>query len=394
MRARRVIFVNRVYWPAQAATAQLLTDLAEELAARGHDVHVIAAGSESGVHHGVTIHRTGGHEQNRGLLSRVGNYLGFLHHARRKIGELAQPRDIVVLKTDPPLLGALGTSAALRAGAQVVHWIQDIYPEIVSAHLGAAFKLPLAPLSWLRDRAWHRAAACVTLGTDMATTLQAHAVAPSKIHLVPNWAPRELHEPPAAAAIRARRLAWGLDDKFIVVYSGNLGRVHEFDAIIDAATQLKDAPGIAFLLIGRGARFDEVRTEAERRGLPNLHFLPPEPRADLPAALAAADVHLVTLRPAFLPLVYPSKLAGVLAAGRPVAFIGPRESEIARLLTQDGCGEGFSPRDGSALAERLHTWQRQPTLTTQLGRAARAAYEKRFTFRAAVSKWEELLRSV
>ena len=141
----RLIFVNRVYWPATAATAQLLTDLAESLAARGWPVHIICAGQASGAHQGVIIHRMGADHQLGGLWSRVRRYGDFNRRAEQQLATLAGPNDIVVLMTDPPLLGAHLTDLALRRGARVIHWIQDIYPEIITAHLGQLTTWPLWP---------------------------------------------------------------------------------------------------------------------------------------------------------------------------------------------------------------------------------------------------------
>lgn len=388
----RVILVNRVYWPSTAATAQLLTDLAEGLAAQGWDVHVIAAGEASTRHNGVTVHRTGGSDRHGGLISRAFNYGRFRRGAQRRLASLVAPGDVVVVMTDPPLLGAAVTDLVAKRGGRVVHWIQDIYPEIVMAHLGALAAFPLSPLRALRDVAWLTARCCVTLGENMAQAVASRGVPAGRIKIVPNWAPRELQAPAAAGAITARRTAWGVADKFVVAYSGNLGRVHEFTAVLDAAARLKPRQDIVFLFIGTGARFAEVRTAAAARGLDNLRLLPPETRTDLPAALAAADAQLVTLKPGFARLVYPSKLAGVLAAGRPVLFVGPPDGEIAHLLTQEQCGVAVGPGDGERLAATIAAWQADAVHRTQLGRNARAVYERRFTFAAALARWDGILR--
>lgn len=388
----RVIFVNRVYWPSTAATAQLLTDLAEGLAARDWDVHVIAAGEASTRHNGVTIQRTGGSDRHGGLVSRAINYGRFRRGAQRQLARLIAPGDVVVVMTDPPLLGAAVTDIVVRRGGRVVHWIQDIYPEILTAHLGALATFPLSPLRALRDVAWLAASRCVTLGEAMGQAVASRGIPAGRITIVPNWAPRELHTPAAPAASIARRAAWGMADKFIVAYSGNLGRVHEFTAVLDAAERLKARPDIVFLFIGTGARFAEVSAAARARGLDNLRLLPPETRADLPAALAAADAQLVTLKPRFARLVYPSKLAGVLAAGRPVLFVGPPDGEIARVLAQGQCGVAIKAGDGELLAATISAWQANDAHRTQLGRNARTVYEREFTFAAALARWSEILR--
>jgi glycosyltransferase involved in cell wall biosynthesis len=390
--APRVILVNRVYWPSTAATAQLLTDLAEGLAGIGWDVHVIAAGEASTRRNGVTVHRTGDRDQHTGLVSRAINYGRFRRGAQRLLANLVARGDVVVVMTDPPLLGAAVTDLVVKRGGRVVHWIQDIYPEIVTAHLGALVAFPLSPLRALRDVAWLAATRCVTLGEDMAQTVSARHVPAGRVTLVPNWAPRELDVPAAPAAIAARRAAWDVTGKFVVAYSGNLGRVHEFTAVLDAAERLKSNAGIVFLFIGTGARFGEVRAAAATRGLTNVRLLPPEPREQLAAALAASDVQLVTLKPGFESLVYPSKLAGVLAAGRPVLFVGPPGCEIAALLNRQKCGQSVGPAGGAELAAIIGGLQADPTRVAMLGRNARELYENQFTYAAALARWDQLLR--
>lgn len=388
----RVIFVNRVYWPSLAATAQLLTDLAEGLAVRGWTVEVIAAGDESGAHRGVTIHRTGAGEKHAGMISRARNYWRFICRVRSELAIRARPGDVVVLMTDPPLLGAAVTQVALNRGARVVHWIQDIYPEIVTEHVGALLAWPLFPLRMKRDASWRLATSCVVLGDTMARTVADHGISQGSIATIPNWAPRELNNLADATHIAAQRQTWELSDKFIVAYSGNLGRVHEFSAILIAAEILQSHPEIVFLFIGAGARLAEVQSAANAKGLHNIRILPPVPRENLAASLSAADVHLVTLKPEFTPLVYPSKLAGALAAGRPVIFIGQPEGEIAQLLTREACGEVVSPAEGTRLAEILIAWRNDPAKCAKRGERARATGEKIFTFDAALAQWEKILK--
>src|SRR5690606_8164718 len=136
------------------------------------------------------------------------------------------------------------------SGAKVVHWIQDIYPEIAATHFGFLAGMFTGRLRSRRDTAWHNAAACVTLGEDMTELLTEHGVLRSRITIVSNWAPRELHTLATDADVAAQRELWKLNDRFIVAYSGNFGRVHEFATIMDAATRLRNDPKIVFLFVG------------------------------------------------------------------------------------------------------------------------------------------------
>jgi glycosyltransferase involved in cell wall biosynthesis len=273
----------------------------------------------------------------------------------------------------------------------VIHWVQDIYPEIAAVHFGGLAPWFSFPFRVKRDASWRRAARCIVLGKTMAGEVARHRVIPAQITTIPNWAPRELQNPASDDDRAAQRIAWGLADKFIVAYSGNLGRVHEVAAILAAAEILRDRPDIAFLFLGTGARLTEVRAAVAARRLKNIGILPPAPREALASSLAAADVQLVTLSPKFASLVFPSKLAGVFAAGRPTLFIGPPGGEIASLLETEGCGATVNPSDGAGLAEKIVRWQADAALTKQLGQRARAAYEKIFTFNAALAHWENIL---
>ena len=400
-RLPRIIFVNRVYHPSTEATAQLLTDLAEGLVARGWSVEVIAAGSEPGPLSGVSIHRTGAGEKNGGLYSRTANYVGFIRAARRAVAALVGSGDIVVLMTDPPLLAACTTGIARKRGAHVVQWIQDIYPEIVPQHIGAWARVPLYPLKWARNRAWRSAALCLPVGEDMRATVVAQGVAKAKVTVVPNWAPRELNHVPDVDVVNEYRQKNHLPEGFIVGYSGNLGRVHEFKTFLGAAELLRSSdtgdPAKArctFRITGSGPQLSAVTAVQQKRELTNIIITPPVLRKELALSLAACQAHLVTLKPGFEGLVNPSKLTGILAAGRPILFVGPPRSALASFIIQEKIGEVFAPGDVAELAATIRRWTDYGDAAAAIGRTARACYERHFSFGSALDHWEKMLRSV
>lgn len=228
----------------------------------------------------------------------------------------------------------------------------------------------------------------------MAGAVAAAGVPADRITLIRNWAPRELHSAPPASEVAARREQWQARDRFVVVYAGNLGRVHEFTTVLDAIAALQDNPAIAFHFVGRGPRMASVERATRVRGLRQVSFHPPVPRAELPALLAAADAHLVTLRPAFGRLVYPSKLAGILAAGRPALFVGPPAGAIARFLREHDCGVAFAPGAAGPLAATITSWAADRTAPARLGLNARRAYTEHFTLDAALTQWDARLRAL
>lgn len=386
----RVIFVNRFYWPDHAATGQLLTDLAEGMAAAGRAVTVITSRSVAASpprerRAGVEVIRTSRRPCETGLAGKATAFARFAAGACWAFWRSARRGDVLVVLTDPPLLAVPLTWLARIKGARVVHWIHDIYPEIAVAVTGHAWLGALRPL---RNAAWRDADACVTLGPAMAGVVQAAGVADARIAVIPNWAPEEAATPPADAA--ALRAVWGLNGEFVVAYAGNLGRVHDVDSILATAELLRDQRRIAFAFVGGGAQRDHVAASIARLKLDNVRLLPPQPRATLGAALAVGDLHLVTLRPGCERFVFPSKVYGICAARRPVLFIGPPESDVARLVVATGIGRAVPAGNPVAVASAVVQFAADAALR---GRAAEAAGQFAATSSAslAIGRWRSLL---
>jgi len=386
----RVIFLNRFYWPDETATAQLLTDLAEGLVARGRAVTVIASlppGSrqrreERGGVRILRVPSTRG--TSRGVISKAWDFLTFHLWALVVLWRAARRADAVVALTDPPLIGVGAAAVAGLRGARLYHWVQDIYPEVAIVLSGHR---SLGLLGAWRDGAWQRARTCVTLGADMAAVLTAARVTPA---IFPNWAPGGLRPPPRSEVDRIRA-SWGLTNQFIVGYSGNLGRVHDLDSIIELAEKLRHDPEIWFVLVGGGPQRRQLEEAAAQRGLRQIRFLPPAPRADLAASLGSADLQLVTLRPGCERCVFPSKLYGVAAVGRPVLFIGRQHSEIAQTVVRHGMGGAFDRTNLASAADLVRSLQASPALLQ--GAADRALRFAALTpgAEAAAAAWEQWL---
>jgi glycosyltransferase involved in cell wall biosynthesis len=216
--------------------------------------------------------------------------------------------------------------------------------------------------------------------------------------VIPNWANGDLVRP-VDPLDNPLRKAWALDGKFVVGYSGNLGRVHELDAIIEAMAELADIGlavdrPIAFLFIGGGALYPKLHREIERRGWTNVQFQPHQPAEQLGYSLSVPDIHLISLRPEFEGLVVPSKLYGILAAGRPSLFIGDKDGEVARVLCQADCGITVSPSEGKALARHIADLAMDPLRVAAMGQRARSAFELHFDKSISLAEWMRCLAAV
>lgn len=389
-----ILFVNRFYWPDERATAQLLADLAEALAARGHSVGVVA--SHSGIlaaphaelREGVRIRRVRcTHLGHRNLPGRALDFATFAIGALWRMARGLHSGDAVVVLTDPPLLGILAWPLARLRGARIFHWVQDIYPELAIELAGHRWLGALRPL---RNLAWRRADGCVTLGSDMAARIARCGVPVGSITIAPNWSPKGL-APQNRESARELRATWNLGGKFVVAYSGNLGRVHDLHPVLDIAANLLDAPGIGLVLVGNGAQREGLEAAAAARGLDNVQFHPPQPRIRLAASLALGDIHLVTLLPGCEQLVFPSKLYGIAAVGRPVLFIGPRDCEVARIVEGRGFGRAFTRDETAKAAQFIRQVAAEPA---SLGRYEAAAIQFSLGHRGpddAAGTWERLL---
>ncbi len=393
----KIVFFNRFFPPDNSATAQILGDLASHLARRGRDVHVVTsrvAGErdDPGAAPGVTVHRVadalaGPH----GLARRALAYLAYYRGARACAARLVAPGDVVVLMTDPPMLSAALAQPARARGAKVVVWLQDLFPEVARAYgIPGAGGPSGALLRRARDRSLAGADAVVAIGDAMAERVaRQRCVEPRRLHVIHNWADGRAIRPVAPAANPLRR-AWDLADRFVVEYSGNLGRVHEFDTLLGAARALA-AHDIRFLIVGRGPRLAQVRSCVERETLGNVRFEPLQERADLAQSLGVGDVHVSVLRPQFEGLVHPSKLYGILAAGRPTIFVGSVTGETGRILARTGAGIAVPTGDAAALAAAILRLRDDAALRQAMGERARAAFEADYDMPVALAKWEALL---
>jgi glycosyltransferase involved in cell wall biosynthesis len=296
--------------------------------------------------------------------------------------------------TDPPALAPIAASAARRANARLVHWLQDIHPEI---SLALSDSRLLAALSgpWMRwrDAAWRSAYACVAISRDMASLVSERGISPEHLRVIPNWAPSGEALAPVPPAQNELRHAWGVADRFVVAYSGNLGRVHILEPVLAAATLLRDERDLMFLFIGDGPLRSALEAIARALKLGNVRFLPPQPRSRLSESLSVGDVHLVTLRSGCERCVYPSKLYGILAVARPVVFVGSPQCTLAQSIRQRGAGLVIPPDDPAALAAALRELRADAVRRMAMTQAAARWSRETGGLTAALHAWEQLLET-
>jgi colanic acid biosynthesis glycosyl transferase WcaI len=405
-RRSRILFVNRFYYPDHSATAQILTDLAEALAARDWEVSVVTSrmryddpsvalpGRDS--HAGVAIRRVWTSRFGRaGLVGRAIDYLCFYVTAFFAVVAVARRGDIIVAKTDPPLLSVIVALAARLRGARLVNWLQDLYPE-VAAELGVGImRGPLGKLlRGLRNASLRRARINIAIGERMAERLIAEGMPRAQVAVMPNWSDEQAIRPVARADLKLRD-EWDLAGRFVIGYSGNLGRAHEPDTVLGAAHLLRDRDDIVFLMIGGGHESARLAERVAAQGLSaRFQFRPYQPRERLSESLGTADIHWLSLRPELEGLIVPSKFYGIAAAGRPVIAVTDKDGEIARLVARDDCGVTVAPGDAVGLAAVIVALAGDPARVAAMGAAARTMLERDYGRADAFERWDRLFAGI
>jgi colanic acid biosynthesis glycosyl transferase WcaI len=400
----RILFINQYYWPDHASTAQHLTDLAESLAEQGHEVHVLCSrgGYKPGqparpaqeLHNGVTIHRVGATSLGRrSLWKRYADYLSF--YALAGVRAWALPRfDLVVTLTTPPLIGLVGTLMRRLRGSSHVCWSMDLHPD-ASLALGMMSRAnPVVRLlAWLGDAVVRSADRVVVLGAYMADRMAAKGVRPHRLVTIPVWSRRD-EIAPLPRVNHPLREALGLGERFVVMYSGNMGLAHSFGEVIAAARRLRHRDDIVFLFVGDGPRRDEVRRAAEEEGLANIRLLDYVPRERLRESLSLADVHLITMRREMTGIVVPGKLYGAMASGRPALFVGPEHCESADTVREAGCGLTVRLGDVEGVVSAILRLADEPDEGIDMGRRGRAAFLASFERRGCCQRWARVVAEV
>jgi colanic acid biosynthesis glycosyl transferase WcaI len=398
----KVLLLNQYFPPDEAATAQMLGDLVESLCVHGMSCEVVTSNRSyadparryprRGSWRGARVRRiamTG--FGRRSKLGRLVDYATFLAGATLRLLTAKRP-DVIIGLSTPPILGALAVAVGRLRRVRSAYWTMDVYPD-VAFELGAVSRQSLAGRVFATVSRWalRSADTVVALGETMAERLK--ALGARNIVTIPNWADGEAVRPMPAEASRYRReRQW--TGKFVVLYSGNLGLAHEFESALGAAERLQESDGIVLAFVGVGPRLAELMSEVRRRGLSNVEFHPPVPRERLNDSLAAGDLHLVTLRPGMPGLLVPSKIYGILAAGRPTLYVGPAEGEVFDIVSRGACGSWVDNADPEELARVILAYREDGDRRAREGCHARQLFEAKFTRQRSTDAFRGLIETL
>ncbi len=397
----KLVILNRYFHPDESATSRMASSLAFGLADRGWDVHAVSSRQLLGTPdadlpsreevHGITVHRIWTSRfGRRRVLGRVVDYATYYVSVFLWLLKFTRRSDMLIVATDPPLLSVLASVAATLTGAVQVNWMHDVYPE-VAVGLGVSMpRLGYRLLQWLRDRSMRGAAMNVAIGKRMAEYIRGRGVPPELIEVIHNWSDgRSIRPLPHSDNIL--RQQWGLTGKFVVGYSGNMGRGHDFETILRAAKALEGQRDVVFLFIGAGHQLTLISEHARALNLLNVVLRPYQPPSQLTQSLSVPDVHLVSLKPTLENFMVPCKFYGVSAAGRPTIYIGDVTGEIPAILADADCGRAIAVGDVGGLVECIAELQQSPEQAERWSRNAREVLLNRFDRHLALDCWCSVL---
>lgn len=402
-----VVLVTQYFHPDTSANSTILSELAVGLADRGMDVSVVTAQpsySESDrsvtepkreYHKGVSIRRLPStrFDRNDGLLKRMINELSFFLVAFLYL-IIRQRSNVVLLPTAPSFLPIVSWPLQFR-GYKPVPIVMDLYPAMAVA-LGYidADSLIRRVWDWLNHRAYRRAETTVTIGDTMAERLR-QEYGDISVRVIHNWedgdfiTPMDKSENPFAKE-------HGFTDQFTLLYSGNLGRHHDLESLVEAAAILEDEdlPPFEFVFIGEGGQKESLERYVADHDIELVRFFPYQPIEELPNSLTSADVSIVTMAQGVEGLCVSSKFYTALASGQAVLAVSSPDTEIARVVKETNCGIHVEPNSPEAVANAVRRWLRSPELAIGMGATAREVFESDFSKSVAISQYHNLLVSL
>ncbi len=394
------------YAPEEVSGAVLVTELAEDLAQRGHLVTFVTCAPnypkgevfpgyknalyQTEIINGVWIIRTWSYiTPHKDFWRRILNFVIFSLSAF--FGGIIAGKNDVIMSYSPPL--TLGLAAWLLSRLRRIPWvlrIEDLYPEAAVAAGLLRNRTAIRFFERLEVFLYNRADHISVISEGFRKSLLDKGIPKEKLSVAPLWADPDLVRP-MAKENHFRKLHQ-LENKFVVMYAGTLGHTSALEEVIEAAVQLRANDTIQFVFIGEGVKKEHLLQTCQQKQLSNVRFLPFQPREDFAEMMAAADVNLVTLNPASAKFSMPNKVFNIMSSGRPILAITPSDSEVAELIQTWDCGVNIPNGNTGEIAEKINTLSQDHEYLEKLGKNGREALKKHYSRKNCVLLYEKTLQ--
>ncbi len=401
----RLLILSLRFAPEITSNAVVITGLARALAARGHQVTVLAGTPHyqlpgvppgylfrpfrSELADGVRVIRCWAFPKSDGKVSKLLNYLTFTKTSF--IASLFVARPDAVLVISPPFwLGFIALFLKTLRRCPVIYNAQDLFPQAYLASGEVRTGWMTRRMSSLATRLYRRCDWITVITNSFADAIAAQGIDPGKILTIPNFVDTAALTPRPRLNSFSHR--WGLDDKFVVMYAGNIGYTHGTEHLVEAAEKLGSLRNLWFLVIGGGSKQADLARLARERGLKNFQFLPTQPGEVLAEMLAAADVLVLTTKPGVGKSSFPGRIYNFLLAARPVIVSIDADSDTARLVREAGAGLVTAPGNVEDFCQALTTLYHDASWRERLGRSGAEFIARQYSPEAVVEQYDRLLK--
>jgi glycosyltransferase involved in cell wall biosynthesis len=408
---KSALFIVNYFYPEVASTGQLMTELCLSLQNQ-FDITVIAAfpsytGSENlDQYKGkkvvyenfekIKIIRVAVPAFDKTLRNSRFKYIGLYFINALKAVLKAPKHDIVFVISQPPILGGLlGVLTKIIKGSKFIYAINDFNPEQMEAVDYVKNKHILIGARWLDNISCKFANQNVVVGRDMEETLyrRCKGVSPTKVRVINNWIDETKIYPLKKEhfGVQEFLIKYNLQDKFIIMYSGNIGLYYDLENIIKVFAEFEGPPDLVFVLVGDGAKRRELEEYCRNHSVRDITFIPYQPKDNLVYSLNAADIHLVTNQKGIKGVSVPSKIYGVMAVGKPILGVLEKGSEAQLLITQSNCGRCVEPGDYQGMKDLLSELITKRRELETMGLRGRTYLEENYKCKDSLKKYNELL---
>ncbi len=393
------------YAPEFTSNAVVITGLAQQLAARGHQVTVLTGTPHNQlprmpagyawrifrreIRAGVKVIYCWAFPKSGGKAAKLLNYLTF---TLTSLAALLTQRPEAILVVSPPFW--LGFSAAIARGlrgGKVIYNAQDLYPE---AYVASREVRPGALTRVIRSLVtcvYRKCDGITVITNSFADKIAALGIASEKITMIPNYVDTSAVRPlPRCNSFRRQH---NLEDRFVVMYAGNIGYTHGAELLVEAAAKLSENSHLLFVVVGGGAKLAKLEKMAQTRELTNLKFLPAQPPEALPEMLAAADAFVITTKPGVGQASFPGRIYNFLLAARPVVASVDEDSDLAQLLRKADCGIVTQPGNVEDFCRAIAALCGDAELRRRMGSKGAGYMAENYSPQSVVEKYEAVLKS-
>jgi colanic acid biosynthesis glycosyl transferase WcaI len=404
----KIMFMSQFYAPEEISTSVIATELAVDLAKKGHEVTMVTgapnypygrilAGYKNSVYKveilsGVKVVRTWSYiNPSKSFFSRTLHFVSYSISAF--YGGLFSGRPDVIVCYSPPLTLCLAAwLLSLIWGVPWIMQIEDLYPDAAVAVGVLTNKKVIAFFEWMERFLYRSSKRLSVLSEGFRKNLLGKRVPDEKITIIPVWADPDIICPMEKEnSFRARI---GVQGKFVVLYAGNMGFTSCLEDLMAAAEMLKDQEDIAFVMIGEGVKKESFEQIVREKGLKNVMILPYQPRKDYPEVLAAADVNVVTINAGSAQSSLPSKVFNAMASARPILVVSPLNGDLAQVVHEGNCGMIVPPEAPNRLAQAILEMKCQGEYLMQMGQNGRKLLETSYSRKGCVEQFEVMFREV